>query len=52
MFAGFIKGIVIGGIIGASVYAMVDSGMLIDPKTRRRMMRNGAHFMRSIGISR
>lgn len=48
MHSGFTKGLVIGGIIGASVSIMVNSDMM-RPRTKKRMMRNGRTLLRKSG---
>lgn len=48
MHNSFTKGLVVGGIIGASVSMMMNSDM-IKPRTRRRMMRTGKTLMRRSG---
>lgn len=42
---GFIKGVMVGGIIAASVSMMMNSDM-VNPRNKRRMMRNGRSFLR------
>lgn len=42
---GFVKGVVVGGIVAASVSMMMNSDMA-KPRTRRRMMRNGKSFLK------
>jgi len=42
---GFIKGVMVGGIIAASVGMMMNSNMM-QPKTKRKLMRNGRAFLR------
>lgn len=42
---GFVKGVVIGGIVAASVSMMMNSEM-IKPRSKRRMMRSGKSFLR------
>ncbi|MEN6313054.1 MAG: YtxH domain-containing protein [Clostridiaceae bacterium] len=42
---GFIKGVMVGGIIAASVSMMMTSDM-VKPRTKKRMMRNGRSFLR------
>jgi predicted small secreted protein len=48
MHSGLAKGMVIGGIIGASISMMINSDM-IKPKTRKRMMKTGRTFFRKSG---
>lgn len=45
---GFVKGVMIGGFIGASVSMMMNSDM-VKPRTKRRMMRNGRSLLRKSG---
>ena len=42
---GFVKGVVVGGIVAASVSMMMNSDT-VKPRTKRRMMRNGRSFLR------
>ncbi len=42
---GFVKGVMVGGIIAASVSMMMNSEM-VRPGTKRRMMKNGRSFLR------
>ena len=42
---GFVKGVVVGGIIASSITMMMNSDM-VSPKSKRRMMRNGKSFLR------
>jgi len=42
---GFTKGLVIGGIIGASVSAMMNKDML-SGRNRRKLMRNGRNILK------
>ena len=42
---GFVKGVVVGGIIAASVSMMMSSDM-VKPRTKKRMMRSGRSFLR------
>ena len=48
MQRGFVKGIMVGGIIAASVSMMMNSDM-VKPRTRRRMMKSGRSFLRKSG---
>lgn len=48
MRSGFTKGLVVGGIIGASVSMMMNSDMM-KPRTRRRMMRTGRTILKRSG---
>jgi len=48
MHSGFTKGMVIGGIVGASISMMINSDMM-KPKTRKRMMKTGRTFFRKSG---
>jgi len=45
---GFVKGVVVGGIIAASVGMMMNSNMM-QSKTKRRMIRSGKAFLRKSG---
>lgn len=45
MQSGFVKGVMVGGIIAASVSMMMNSDM-VGPRTRKRMMRTGRSFLR------
>lgn len=42
---GFIKGVMVGGIIAASVSMMMTSDM-VKPRTKKRIMRNGRSLLR------
>jgi len=47
---GFVKGVMVGGIIAASVSMMMTSDM-VKPRTKKRMLRGGRSFLRkSSGI--
>lgn len=48
MHNGFTKGLLIGGIIAASVSVMANSDMM-KPGNRRKMMRAGRGFVRKSG---
>ena len=48
MQRGFVKGVMVGGIIAASVSMMMNSDM-VKPRTRRRMMKSGRSFLRKSG---
>jgi gas vesicle protein len=48
MRSGFTRGLLIGGIIGASVSMMTGNNM-VKPRTRKRMMKSGRSFMRKSG---
>lgn len=48
MHSGFTRGIVIGGIIGASLGMMMNSEMM-KPRTRKKMMRNGRMLLKKSG---
>jgi len=48
MRSGFTKGLIVGGIIAASVSAVMSSDMM-NGKSRRRMMKNGRSFIRRSG---
>lgn len=48
MRGGFAKGLVIGGVIGATVSMMMDPKMM-KSRTRRRLMRNGRSIIRKSG---
>ena len=45
---GFTKGIIIGSIIGATVSAMMDQGIMRG-KNRKKIMRTGRNFFRKSG---
>jgi hypothetical protein len=47
MYNGFTKGLVVGGLIGASVIMMKPD--LMNNRTKKRMMRNGRTFFRKSG---
>lgn len=42
---GFVKGVMVGGIIAASVSMMMNSEM-VKPRTKKRLMRNGRSLLR------
>lgn len=42
---GFVKGLMVGGVIAASVSMMMNSEM-VKPRTKRRMMKNGRSLLR------
>ena len=48
MQSNFTRGLVIGGIIGASVSMMMKSDAM-NPRARKRMMRTGRNFLRKSG---
>lgn len=48
MQSGFTKGLLIGGLIGASISMMSNSDMM-KPRTRRRMMRAGRTLLKRSG---
>lgn len=48
MHNGFAKGILVGGIIAASVTVMANSDMM-KPGNRRRMMKAGRNFVKRSG---
>ena len=48
MQRGFVKGIVVGSLVAASVGMMMSSDMM-SSKSRRRMMRGGISFIRKSG---
>jgi gas vesicle protein len=43
---GFVKGVMIGGMVAASVGLMMNSDMLMSNRTKKRMMRSGKHLLR------
>ncbi len=45
---GFAKGLIIGGVIGATVGMMMDTKM-VNGRTGRRMVRSGRSFIRKSG---
>jgi hypothetical protein len=45
MRGGFTRGLVLGGLIGASIGIMKNSDMM-KPRSRRRMMRTGRNMIR------
>ena len=45
---GFTKGLIVGGLIGASVSMMMEPGVM-KRKNRRRMMKVGRNFVRRSG---
>lgn len=47
MRKGFARGLIIGGIVGASI-AMMNPDMM-NKKTRKRMIKNGRNFLRKSG---
>jgi hypothetical protein len=47
MYNGFAKGLVVGGLIGASVIMMKPD--LVKSRTRKRMMRSGRTLFRKSG---
>jgi gas vesicle protein len=46
---GFVKGIMIGGIVAASVGLMMNSDMMMSSRTKKRMMRGGRNLLRKSG---
>jgi len=48
MQGGFVKGVVVGSLVAASVSMMMNSDMM-SSKSRRRMMRGGKSFIRKSG---
>ena len=42
---GFVKGVMVGGIIAASVSMMMNSDVM-KPRTKKRMMKSGRSFLR------
>jgi gas vesicle protein len=48
MQRGFVKGIVVGSLVAASVGMMMNSDMM-SSKSRRRVMRGGKSFIRKSG---
>jgi gas vesicle protein len=48
MYGKFTKGLVIGGVLGATIGMMMDPGMM-KSRTRKRMMRNGRSVIRKSG---
>lgn len=48
MHRGFTRGLIIGGIIGASVSMMMGPDMMKN-RTRKRMMRSGRNMLRKSG---
>lgn len=48
MNGGFAKGLIIGGIIGASVSMMMNPGIM-KGRSKKRMLRNGRDFLRRSG---
>jgi gas vesicle protein len=44
MFRNFTKGLVIGGIIGASI-SVLTNPEVVDPRMRRRMMKSGRKIL-------
>ena len=48
MHSGFTKGLVVGGIIGASVGMMMNSDHM-SPRTRKKMMRCGHNMLKKSG---
>ena len=49
MQGGFRKGLFIGSIIGASVSMMMKNSDMMNPRSRKRMMRGGRTFLRKSG---
>ncbi len=45
---GFVKGMMVGGIVAASVGVMMSSDM-VRPRTKKRMLRNGRMLLRKSG---
>lgn len=45
---GFIKGLVVGGLIGASVSMMMEPGIM-SGRNKRRMMKTGRNLLRRSG---
>lgn len=45
MRGGFTRGLVIGGLIGASI-GMIKNSDMMKPRSRRRMMRTGRNMIR------
>ncbi|HEX2947239.1 MAG TPA: YtxH domain-containing protein [Clostridia bacterium] len=48
MRSGFVKGVVVGSLVAASVSMMMNSDMM-SSRTKRRMMRGGRSFIRKSG---
>lgn len=48
MHSGFTRGLIIGGLIGASVSLALGPEM-VSNSSRRRMMRTGRHFLKKSG---
>ncbi|HEY9063201.1 MAG TPA: YtxH domain-containing protein [Pseudobacteroides sp.] len=48
MRGGFTRGLVIGGLIGASI-GMIKNSDMMKPRSRRRMMRAGRNMIRRTG---
>jgi gas vesicle protein len=48
MHNGFTKGLIVGGLIGASVSMMMDPGIM-NNKSKRKMMRAGRSMLRRSG---
>lgn len=46
---GFSRGLFIGSIIGASVSMMMRNSDMMNPRSRKRMMRNSRSFLRRSG---
>lgn len=48
MHSGFTKGLVVGGIIGASLSVLMNSDYM-NPRTKRKMMRTGRTILKRSG---
>lgn len=48
MMRGFTRGLIVGGLIGASVSMIANSDM-INGRSRKKMMRSGKNFLRKSG---
>lgn len=48
MYKGFVKGVIVGGLIASSVSMMMNSDM-VSSRSKRRMMRSGRSFLRKSG---
>jgi gas vesicle protein len=46
---GFVKGMMVGGIVAASVGLIMNSETMMSGRTKKRMVRSGKHLLRKSG---
>lgn len=46
---GFVKGMMVGGIVAASVGLIMNSDMMMSSRTKKRMIRGGRNLLRKSG---